>query len=155
SVLVARLEGCVRTEPAGLATALDADPSITGVVCLWEIGAEEEPPVAAQRVVIEGLAVVHALRGRGLARMAWVTTRAVSVESEDEVDVATAPIWGLGRTVMQEHPELSCALVDLAPGVESTDDLLRELSATDGEDQVAWRAGQRRAARLVRAPAIP
>ena len=60
----------------------------------------------ARRIVtIEGLSVIQALRGRPPARLLWVTTGAVAVETGDAVAVAAAPVWGLGRTVMQEQPQ--------------------------------------------------
>jgi myxalamid-type polyketide synthase MxaB len=60
-------------------------------------------------------------------------------------------LWGLGRTVPLEHPELACVRVDLEPGSEDAEALGAELGAGDGEDQVAYRGGKRYVARLVRA----
>ncbi|WP_437873438.1 SDR family NAD(P)-dependent oxidoreductase [Sorangium sp. So ce363] len=154
AALAARLGRCVVTEPAGIEAALAGGAPAAGVVCLWEAGAKEEPPAAAQRVASEGLAVVQALQGGAPLRLWWVTTSAVAVEDLDAVEVATSPLWGLGRTVMQEQPELGCALIDLAPGAESIECLVRELLESDGENQVAWRAGRRYKARLVRAAAL-
>ena len=53
-----------------------------------------------------------------------------------------------------EHPELRCTQVDLdpAPAAAGAASLLAELLATDGEDQVALRAGRRYVARLARCP---
>jgi len=66
--------------------------------------------------------------------------------------VTQAPLWGLGRVIALEHPESWGGLVDLA--AEHSPDyaaaaLLGELLAPDGEDQVAFREGERRVARLV------
>jgi acyl transferase domain-containing protein/acyl carrier protein len=166
AALAARLVRSVVTEPLGLAAALALAAPVAGVICLWEAGADAIP-AAAQRVATEGLAVVRALQGGPPARLFWVTTGAVAVntgdEAANEAAVATAAVWGLGRTVMHEHPELGCTLVDLAPGAfagsaasdvaDAVDALVRELAASDGEDQIAWRGGGRRVARLVRAKA--
>nr|AAF62883.1 epoD [Sorangium cellulosum] len=152
AALATRLNRCVLAEPKGLEAAL-AGVSPAGVICLWEPGAHEEAPAAAQRVATEGLSVVQALRDRAV-RLWWVTTGAVAVEAGERVQVATAPVWGLGRTVMQERPELSCTLVDLEPEVDaarSADVLLRELGRADDETQVVFRSGERRVARLVKA----
>jgi acyl transferase domain-containing protein len=153
AMLTARLGQSVLTEPNGLAATLAAASSVAGVICLWESRAEEVP-AAALRVATEGLLVVQALQNRAPVRLWWATTGAVAVEPGEAVEVTTAPLWGLGRTVMQEHPELGCTLVDLAPGAEALDALERELAAPDGENQVAWRAGRRLVARLVRAKAV-
>ena len=138
------------TEPAGLVAALEREPSPAGVICLWEAGPEEDIPAAALRVATDGLAVVHALQGHATARLFWVTSRAIAVEPGEMTVVSTAPAWGLGRTVMQEQPELGCTLVDLDAGSDWMDVLARELTASGDENQVAWRAGRRLAARLVR-----
>nr|ADB12491.1 EpoD [Sorangium cellulosum] len=152
AALATRLNRCVLAEPKGLEAAL-AGVSPAGVICLWEAGAHEEAPAAAQRVATEGLSVVQALRDRAV-RLWWVTMGAVAVEAGERVQVATAPVWGLGRTVMQERPELCCTLVDLEPEADaarSADVLLRELGRADDETQVVFRSGKRRVARLVKA----
>ncbi len=151
AALEARLASCVVTEPAGLAATLAGATSVAGVVCLWEASAGEAPPATALRVATLGLAVVRALLDRAPVRLWWVTPGAVAVHGGEEVRAATSPIWGLGRTVMQEHEDLGCTLIDLGPGEEGIDALVRELSASGGETQVAWRDGRRFVARLARA----
>ena len=60
-----------------------------------------------------------------------------------------AAIWGLGKVVAQEFPELRCVRVDLEPegGFEG---LLAELTQPGEEPQVAYRGGRRYVARLAR-----
>src|SRR5262249_19218546 len=55
-------------------------------------------------------------------------------------------------TLMRESETLPCALVDIDAGADLADVLAREVGASDGETQVAWRNGERHVARLVRAP---
>jgi thioester reductase-like protein len=66
--------------------------------------------------------------------------------------VAQAPLWGLGKVVALEQPELWGGMLDLAP--EATEDeatkLLAEIEDSQGEDHLAFRNGQRYVARLVR-----
>src|SRR5262249_22825187 len=77
----------------------------------------------------------------------------------DPVDgLALAPLWGLGRVIAHEHPELGCRCIDLDPGEApqaAAAQARAELASADGEDQVALRAQQRYVARLVRAQALP
>ncbi len=89
---------------------------------------------------------------RDKPRLWLVTQGAQSVEGGPVTGVAQAPIWGLGRTIALEHPELECTLVDLDParGADQADDLLGEIAAPDGETQIALRGGARYLARLVR-----
>ena len=87
-------------------------------MCVWSGGRSEAAAgeVAVQRSV-EGLSVVQELVKQGRpARLCWVTSGAVSLGGERSVTPETAALWGLGRTVMQEHPELGCKLVDVEGG---------------------------------------
>ena len=64
-------------------------------------------------------------------------------------------LWGFGRVVALEHPELWGGLVDLDPHEgDPAAALVDEVSASDGEDQVALRADGRRVARLRRREAL-
>ncbi|MFN2166554.1 MAG: zinc-binding dehydrogenase [Anaerolineae bacterium] len=81
-----------------------------------------------------------------------VTQGAQRVEhGEDGVAVAQAPLWGLGRVIALEHPELRCLRVDLDPKAEQQASLLLAELLRDGveaEDQVAYRGGVRYVPRL-------
>ena len=59
-------------------------------------------------------------------------------------------VWGLGRTIMQEYPNLNCSLIDLDRhnNTDSVQQLLRELQYSDGETQIAYYDGKRYVARL-------
>ncbi|MBI2838244.1 MAG: SDR family NAD(P)-dependent oxidoreductase [Acidobacteria bacterium] len=83
----------------------------------------------------------------------WLVTRssqAVGRESHPPA-VAQAPLWGLGRVIALEHPEVWGGLVDLSPdgSGDEVSALLGEIWEPDGEDQVAFRSGQRSVCRLV------
>ena len=94
-----------------LAAALPAEH----VVCLWR-GARAEKTARRRRIRwrAQGLSMVQLLARQELApRLWWVTRGAVTVTAEEPADVGQASLWGLGRTVMQEHPELACTLIDV------------------------------------------
>jgi len=57
-------------------------------------------------------------------------------------------LWGMGRTLMLEHPELRCTLIDVDDSAHLADVLARESRAGDGESQIAWRGAARHALRL-------
>ena len=81
-----------------------------------------------------------------------MTRGAQVAEAERAASLAQAPLWGLGKVVALEHPELACRLIDL-DGVGLGDpvgSLVGELLAGDAEDQVALRDGRRLVPRLVR-----
>ncbi|WP_315833555.1 type I polyketide synthase [Bradyrhizobium prioriisuperbiae] len=139
---------CTCVDVSGLSAALPADH----VVCLWGRGAEVEDAEAAQRVASAGLSMVQLLAQQERApRLWWVTRGAVSVTAAEASEVAQASLWGLGRTVMQEHPELGCTLVDVEATADMAEEIVRELSSADDEQEIAWRAGERHVARLRRA----
>ncbi len=73
--------------------------------------------------------------------------------SQSTVNVPQASIWGLGRVIALEYPELTCHRLDLDPdaGIDSDlDVLLAEMMFQDPEDQIAYRQEERHVARLVR-----
>ena len=84
----------------------------------------------------------------------WLVTRgAQDVRgANDVVAPDQAAIWGLGRTFALEHPAEWGGLIDLDPsGAQPTHQaVIESVRAGDGEDQVAWRDGVRRVARLCR-----
>ena len=105
------------------------------------------------------LALAQALSGPALEGGLWLVTRGAQwVEgSGRESAIGSAGVWGLGRVIALEHPELGCIRVDLDPS--SSDDeasrLFEEIAAPSPEDQVAFRGARRlvpRLARIVPAP---
>ncbi|MDD9970059.1 MAG: beta-ketoacyl synthase N-terminal-like domain-containing protein, partial [Myxococcales bacterium] len=131
----------------------DGVPAADNVVCLWPGGGEEPSDVAVQ-VAARGLGLVQTLAVRPQPpRLYWVTCEGVAVSPGDSAAEAAGALWGLGRTVMQEHPELQCTLLDIEAGESGLQALLRELSWGDDENQIVWRQGKRHVARLSRSPA--
>ncbi|WP_461012433.1 SDR family NAD(P)-dependent oxidoreductase, partial [Streptomyces capparidis] len=103
------------------------------------------------------LALVQALADTGVRAPLWCVTRgAVATGPADPPpSPEQAQVWGLGRVVALEHPELWGGLADL-PG--TADDqvlgaLCRVLAGTSGEDQVAVRPGGVSARRMTGAAA--
>ncbi|MBX3148329.1 MAG: SDR family NAD(P)-dependent oxidoreductase [Gemmatimonadales bacterium] len=94
----------------------------------------------------------HSFEHGAVPRLWLVTRGAVPVEGAEPVAVAQAPVWGLGRVVALEHPELGATRVDLDPRASMVDqarDLFRALGAPETEDQIAVRGGRRHWARIV------
>jgi NADPH:quinone reductase-like Zn-dependent oxidoreductase/acyl carrier protein len=110
-----------------------------------------------QRGLFSTLRLVQAIVKQGWrdAPKLFVLTRgAQAVEAGSApLSVSQSMLWGLGRVIAMEHPDMGCVRIDLAPE-RSPDELamvLRELSADSEEDQIAYRSGHRYAARLTRA----
>ncbi|WP_434110944.1 SDR family NAD(P)-dependent oxidoreductase [Paraburkholderia caffeinilytica] len=72
----------------------------------------------------------------------WIVTRGGAPVATPFADAATlrpeqAAMWGLGRVLANEHPELACRLIDLSPACRDAGaELARELLSSDGEEEV-------------------
>jgi len=81
-----------------------------------------------------------------------VTQNAEAVTSAPSTNFALTPLWGLGKVIAAEHPELHPVMVDLDEASDAQQ-LFEEISNRDGEDQIAFRQAARLVARLVRSDA--
>ncbi|HEY7509712.1 MAG TPA: beta-ketoacyl reductase, partial [Vicinamibacteria bacterium] len=141
---------------AGARAAGGAPP--TRVVNQWPLDATAAEDAAAEdvhaaaRLACAGLLHLAQAAAQEGAGPIWVVTRgAHAVDAGDPAPaVAQAPVWGLGRTVAVERPEIWGGLLDLAPraAADDVDRVIAEVTRPDGEDQVAWRGGVRHAARI-------
>jgi acyl transferase domain-containing protein len=81
----------------------------------------------------------------------WLVTRGAEAAGMDSpLALAQSPLWGLGRVIATEHPELACVRIDLGTTDRRTeaDRLVAEILSAGHEDQIVYRGGQRRVARL-------
>lgn len=134
-----------------------ASSTLYRVVYLWSLDAERFEKLTLSALEPQTwscgsvLYLVQALLKQKLTPRLWLVTRgAVPVGSL--LSVAQAPVWGLGKVVGLEHPQLWGGMLDLAP--EATENeaerLLAELVDSQGEDHLALREGERYIARLER-----
>ncbi|WP_437759723.1 type I polyketide synthase [Sorangium sp. So ce1389] len=171
----ARIEpGLYQVNPADLQhfQELFADLGKEGLGCravvhLWSLemaaagDKEPAPPDADQRLgCLSALHLTRTLLRQGWrdTPRLWLVSRGAWAVGGEPARAAAfqAPLWGLGRTLALEHPELRCACVDLSParGEREAAALLGLLLADGAEDQVALREEGRYLARLARA-ALP
>ena len=78
-----------------------------------------------------------------LTRDAWRTDPA-----DPPANPVQAALWGFGRTLAAEHPELRCTCIDLDSNPATLETLARELHAASDEDLLALRGARRLGARL-------
>jgi acyl transferase domain-containing protein/acyl carrier protein len=82
----------------------------------------------------------------------WMVTLSSQPAGDEStpLNVGQSAIWGLGRTVANEHPEIWGGMIDVAPGdTDRVADLIAlEPAREPREDQVAYRNGARYVARL-------
>ncbi len=125
-----------------------------GVIHLWGLAAQEGEYASG---VASALHLVQALNRTSITVPIWVvTTGAKVVEPVDQgaPSIWQTPLWGLGRVIQAEHPELACICVDLGPQAEELPLLVHALRSHDGENQIAFRQGQRYVARLTRVDGV-
>ncbi len=168
-------------------TLLRTLPALYGVIQLWSLDAELSyaGSVFSDQNIIPGAAntwdpiqsarlschstlyfVQYLLKTHPTTPFLWLVTRATQavVAGDQVVGITQSPLWGLGRTIAQEHPEFHCVCLDLEANTSQQQDaatLLTELLSvpfgdrsiqtnleTKQEDQIAYRKGQRYGLRL-------
>jgi len=138
----------------GRATTEEPAARVAGIAFLAdELGAVENPPEAAAAVCERLRQIVRErLAGASSARL-WIVTRGAVVAAPGDgrsLALAAAPLWGFGKALALEHPELSGGLLDLDPAA-APDEAARVVEAwlaPGADDQMALRGGAWRAPRL-------
>jgi myxalamid-type polyketide synthase MxaD len=132
-----------------------------GVLYLWSTLPETEERLsleilaAAERIGCGSvLSLVQALSYADWIEMPrlWLVTRGTqSVDGQTSLlSLSQAPLWGLGRTLAYEHPEMYCTCIDVSMQMDQSERELfcAVLHTYPGEDQVVLRNGERYVARL-------
>ncbi|MFC0105721.1 type I polyketide synthase [Kibdelosporangium aridum] len=163
SAVVAALDAITVTVEQGrdsrddMAKLLDGHGDLAGVVSL--LAAADNGPPAGPAGLGRTVALVQAFREAGIDAPLWCLTRgAVSVRPGERLrSPAQAGVWGLGRGVALEQPDLWGGLIDLPDRIDraSADRLIGLLTGSAGEDQLAVRKSGVHARRLLPAPGGP
>ncbi len=91
------------------------------------------------------------------AKLFLVTRNAQPIAEGDRANPSHGALWGLGRTLALEHPEIWGGVIDFDSSVPvqlRARQVLAEAGSTDREDQVVYRSGRRHVPRL-RKRALP
>ncbi len=145
-----------RPEDFHLLAAELRDSGCAGVVHLWGLDGEPAQGVELEKTgELSPVSVLHLVQALITADWPapprlWLVTRGAQTVAGAGQAVFPATLWGLGKVVALEHPELRTVLLDLDPGTDVPDAeiLLRELRLQDPEEQVALRGGLRYVPRL-------
>ncbi|MBW4594598.1 MAG: SDR family NAD(P)-dependent oxidoreductase [Brasilonema angustatum HA4187-MV1] len=130
---------------------------IYGIIHCWSVDAAENDLKAA--ALLSCGSTLHLIQGLVKAKFTQlpslylVTQGGQPVGLESVSSVAQSPIWGMGKVIGLEHPELNCVRIDLDPQAEIGDritELLAEITSPGAENQIAFRQGMRKVPRLVR-----
>ncbi|MEL7407817.1 MAG: SDR family NAD(P)-dependent oxidoreductase [Cyanobacteria bacterium J06558_2] len=147
-----------------LIAELSSSRSLHGVVQCWSTTSETDKAMDSEELEQLSflgcgttLSLVQALVGGELSsapRLWLVSCGSQPVPMTQPVipAVAQSSLWGIGKVISLEHPELNCRRIDLDPEQsieQQAQALFEEIWAEDREDQVAWRGDTRYVARLI------
>jgi len=128
---------------------------LSGVIYLSAAGANISGNPCAESIddcnVVTSLVQVLLKRASSSPQLWLVTKGAQAVNNGEAITAAQSTLWGLGKTISFEVPELKCMRMDLDPLQDDKENalmLLTQISIDDNEDQVAFRNGIRYAQRL-------
>src|SRR5262249_48101632 len=143
-----------------LAETLPAGTACRGLVHMWGVDATPWDEVTTDNLIpdirtatFSVVRLIQAAVGHGFRdgpKLVLVTRGGVVVRGEVSIAGGGASsLWGLGRVIAVERPELSCVRVDVDPASPSgsVERLVRELLESDGEDQIVFRDENRLVAR--------
>ncbi|MDZ7342129.1 MAG: AMP-binding protein, partial [candidate division KSB1 bacterium] len=133
-----------------------------GIVYLWGLNSTQSSELTISSLSADQSLITGSISAlvRGISKMSWqempqlylLTQNAQAHTSNNQnLSISQSTIWGLGRVIAQEHPELKCKLLDLDDGSkeESLSLLMPEFLYLDREDQVMFRNQTRLVARLL------
>lgn len=144
---------------------------LEGVVFLWGLDARDQDSHDAEANparlseeharlcggVLHLLQALVASQRQEISKLWLVTVCGVAVSEQlEEISLSQAPLWGLGRSIALEHPELWGGLLDVdAVGEGAAEQVLQAILDPQAEPHLAIRGGQRHVARLTPAETPP
>ena len=146
---------------------LETLPGDFGVIYLWPLDAPEQwnadlgMAEAAEQACHRLLLLTQALiAGNGAKLGLFIATRngQAVLPGDTAGGLPQSALWGMGKVISLEHPELACRLLDVS-GNSSEDmasalfsELSLQSSPAENANQIAYRFGQRYSAELARYP---
>lgn len=135
-------------------------PPCKGIVYAWGLGSCPSGELTADKLDVANTGcetLLHLIQCLSRAetkrapRLWLVTAGAHRIVEEDRSEgVAQSPLWGMGRVISNEHPELRCVRIDLSTAISEDEihSLTEEFCGDSNEEEVAFRSGTRYVARL-------
>ena len=113
-----------------------------------DMAADAKRTAASALALVQGIADADAVPEKGL----WFVTRGAQVLERERIgQLAGATLWGLGKVVLREAPQLQARMLDLDPEAPEPGAVLaNELLFPDSENHIAHRRDRRQVARMVR-----
>ncbi|MDJ0714931.1 MAG: hybrid fatty acyl-AMP ligase/type I polyketide synthase [Prochloraceae cyanobacterium] len=133
--------------------------SLNGIIHLWSLEAKKTDELtisSLEESQILGcgsvLNLIQTLVKKSIPAPIWLVTRGsqpVTLQ-EKSISVAQTPLWGMGRVIAVENPQLWGGMIDLSPHLETSEAeaIVGEITNSEAEDHLAFRQGIRYVARL-------
>jgi acyl transferase domain-containing protein len=134
----------------------------TAVVHLWSLDNDLVAAYDSERLIraqamgcqqIPGIVqAIASANWQNPPRLWLITSGAMPAGNSDDLPrIENAPMWGIGRTIAREHPELRATLVDLSasPDAREARALALRICSLGREDRIAIRGESKYVARLV------
>lgn len=155
---VAAFVGKLKDQGASVCLSSDlrviAEPAADKIVCFWDRPVTGDLAGAAENNAIDGLAQLQhfiSLYQNGATKASsywWITKGANQFLEEIKTEPSAAPLWGLGRVFMREHPDVPFKLWDTVDP-EGAAAMLDLVEMEPPEKELAFSKGQLYALRLV------
>ena len=144
----ALVEGLPSDVPFAGAVHLVAQDGCGAAATTAEMAGDAKRAAASALALVQGIADADAAPEKGV----WFVTRGAQVlERERTGQLAGSPLWGFGRVVAREAPQLQPRMLDLDPEAAAPQAVLAdELLFPDAENHIAYRGERRQVPRLVR-----
>ncbi len=152
------------TDPSDYQHLCQSQKSWKGVVHCWSLDSQNAETLTlttlqeAQQLgcgsVLNLVQALVTLQAASIPQLCLITQGSQSLDTPTAtpLQLQQTPLWGLGRVIAIEHPELNCRLIDLDP--QPTEDtiqwLVQDLKTANTENQVAYRGHQRYGIRMKR-----
>jgi len=123
--------------------------SVENIIYLW--GAENEKNLKDTQSLLFLIQCLDRLKFPLNSKLYLITRGTQAVTSDAPIlNPFAASIWGLGRAIALEYPNLACISLDLdiIPSTEEVAFLTTEIASPDTEDRIAYRQNQRYVPRL-------
>lgn len=137
--------------------SLEAQSGSKRIAIVHLLGLSATPPTAGLKWIESAwqsgpasiVACVKAMASGGSVPRVWLVTRRACATGSDSspLSIGGSPVWGMGRVLMNERPDLDVTLIDLDDG--SVAQLALLLENPPAQRQLALRGGRWLALRLV------
>ncbi len=152
AAMVAATDCPVTTLPEGAHDLPDALSGVDNVLYAPPVAGELLDIPAAYRIFDQARGLAASMAATGSAPKLFIMTRnAQPVAAGDRANPGHALLWGLGRSLALEHPEIWGGLIDVddtMPAELAAQCVLVAAELADGEDQVVYRSANRHVPRL-------